>query len=390
MSPFKKCALLIGFGLISGVGLTSMMEGAEINASQEVTAMPKEEKDTKVYARVIDQEGKLTEPVLTPKLDLSESEWEKRLTPEQFKIMRGKGTEAAFCGGLLKNKEVGIYLCQGCQLPLFFSESKFESGTGWPSFFAPVGPTNILEHPDHSYGMVRTEILCPRCESHLGHVFPDGPPPTGLRYCLNSESLKFVAASDLKSVGEPVEKEEVAVAVIAGGCFWCVEGVFEQIDGVLDVESGYSGGTAETANYEAVCAANTGHAEAVRIVYDPRRITYEKLLEIHFGTHDPTTLNRQGNDSGPQYRSTIFYANEEQKKSAESVIAHLTEEKKFRDPIVTTLEPLKEFYPAEPYHQNYVCRNPTHPYIQAVAQPKVEKVKATFQEYIRESLTPAQ
>jgi peptide methionine sulfoxide reductase msrA/msrB len=388
MNAPQKYALL-GCGLmIALLGFFSKTESTEIKSSQEENAMSKTEKEGSVFARIIDTDGNLTEPVLTPKFILTDSEWKERLTPEQFRIMRTQGTEPAFCGGLLKNKEVGLYLCQGCNLPLFFSESKFESGTGWPSFFEPVGATNILERPDNSYGMVRTEILCPRCESHLGHVFPDGPPPTGLRYCLNSESLKFVASTDLKSVGEAVKKEgEVAVAVIAGGCFWCVEGVFEQIDGVLDVESGYSGGTAETANYEAVCSGRTAHAEAVRIVYDPSKVSYEKLLEVHFATHDPTTLNRQGNDAGPQYRSTIFYSDDVQKQAAEKTIAHLTEEKKFRNPIVTTLEPLTEFYPAEPYHQDYVCRNPDNPYIRAVAQPKVEKVREKFQELIRDSLT---
>jgi len=347
------------------------------------SAMPIQTQEGTVYAQVIGPDGKLTDPVVTPKFVLSDAEWKAKLTPEQYAIMRGRGTEAAFCGGLLTNKEEGLYLCLGCNLPLFESKAKFDSGTGWPSFFRAVGPSNILERPDHSHGMVRTEILCPRCESHLGHVFPDGPRPTGMRYCLNSESLKFVANEDLKSVAETVENTETAEAVIAGGCFWCVEGVFEQVDGVLDVESGYSGGDAATANYEAVCSGRTQHAEAVRIVYDPNKVSLERLLELHFATHDPTTPNQQGADHGPQYRSAIFYANDEQKKTAEEVIAHLNKEK-FGNSIVTTLEPLKEFYPAEPYHQNYVCNNPNNPYVRAVAQPKVDKVKALLEDAVRD------
>ena len=151
---------------------------------------------------------------------------------------------------------------------------------------------------------------------------------------------------------------ERAEAVFAGGCFWCVEAVFEQIDGVLDAVSGYAGGSAETANYKAVCGGDTGHAEAVKIVYDPRKVSYEQLLKVHFATHDPTTKDRQGNDEGPQYRSAIFYASEEEKEIAKAFIADLDDAKAFPRPIVTTLEPLVKFFPAEAYHQDYLRKNP--------------------------------
>ena len=176
-----------------------------------------------------------------------------------------------------------------------------------------------------------------------------------------------------------------ATAVIAGGCFWCVEAVFEELDGVIDAVSGYAGGSKETANYEAVCSGTTGHAEAVQIVYDPAKITFGKLLEVHFATHDPTTLNRQGNDTGPQYRSAIFYANDTERKTAEDYIARLTEERAYDRPIVTTLEPLQTFYPAESYHQNYVCANPRQGYVRAVALPKVDKVRKLFADDLKET-----
>lgn len=147
--------------------------------------------------RLLNDDGTLAEPREVPKLILSDDEWRRRLTPEQFRIVRSSGTERPFCGGLLANKEAGLYLCVACGLPLFKSDAKFESGTGWPSFFQPVAKENVAEKVDRSHGMMRVEINCGRCDAHLGHVFEDGPPPTGLRYCMNSESLRFVKDGDL-------------------------------------------------------------------------------------------------------------------------------------------------------------------------------------------------
>jgi peptide-methionine (S)-S-oxide reductase len=153
------------------------------------------------------------------------------------------------------------------------------------------------------------------------------------------------------------EAGQTRQAVFAGGCFWCTEAVFEQLEGVTEVTSGYSGGDADTANYKAVCTGQTGHAEAIRITYDPAKLTFGELLRVHFATHDPTTLNRQGADKGTQYRSAIFYADDEEKHVAEAYIRQLDEAKVFSSPIVTTLEPLAAFYPAEEYHQDYVFRS---------------------------------
>ncbi|HEY2827549.1 MAG TPA: bifunctional methionine sulfoxide reductase B/A protein [Pirellulales bacterium] len=337
-----------------------------------------------VRVHVFNKSGELVGPVDSPKVILSDAEWRKRLTPEQFEVLRSSGTERPFCGTLLDNKMQGVYTCAGCGLPLFSSDGKFHSGTGWPSFFQPIAEGNVAEKTDVSYGMSRTEINCARCNGHLGHVFDDGPRPTGLRFCLNSASLNFTPSEELATLADPVIEQsngktkasgKQATAVFAGGCFWCTEAVFEQLDGVSDVESGYAGGAKETANYERVCDGDTGHAEAIRITYDPSRISFDKLLDVFFDGHDPTQLNHQGNDYGTQYRSAIFYADEEQKKIAQAKIEQLTDAKKFSDPIVTTLEPLVEFFSAEAYHQDYARNNPMQPYIRAAAIPKVCKVR---------------
>jgi len=175
-----------------------------------------------------------------------------------------------------------------------------------------------------------------------------------------------------------------AVAVLAGGCFWCVEAVYLQLDGVKTVVSGYAGGTADTANYRAVCSGATNHAEAVRITYDPSRITFGQILKVFFWiAHDPTQLNQQGNDRGRQYRSAIFYADERQRDVAAAYIRQLDEARVFPERIVTTLEPLEAFYEAETYHQNYAALNPAQPYVAFVAAPKVEKLRSKLPEKIK-------
>jgi peptide-methionine (S)-S-oxide reductase len=175
-----------------------------------------------------------------------------------------------------------------------------------------------------------------------------------------------------------------SVAVLAGGCFWCVEAVYLQLDGVRSVKSGYAGGTAETADYDTVCTGRTDHAEAVEIRFDPAKLTYGKLLTVFFSiAHDPTTKDRQGNDIGRQYRSAIFYAGDEQKRVAEAYIAQLDAAKVFDRPIVTEVVRLERFYEAEAYHQNYAARNPGQPYIAYNAVPKVKKVRQYYADQLK-------
>jgi peptide methionine sulfoxide reductase msrA/msrB len=358
-----------------------------------------------VRVRVFDSSGQLVGPIEVPKFQLSDDEWHRRLTPQQFEVLRSKGTERPFCGTLLDNKKAGVYTCAGCGLPLFSSDAKFNSGTGWPSFFQPIGAENVVNAHDNSYGMLRTEILCGRCDGHLGHVFDDGPRPTGLRFCLNSESLNFTPSEQLASLADPAVSSNVAtkgaagvestsdetgatpagrdIAVLAGGCFWCTEAAFAQLEGVLNVESGYAGGAAETANYEDVCTGRTGHAEAIRIRFDPARISFERLLDVFFDAHDPTQLNRQGNDVGTQYRSAIFFADDGQKRTAEAKIARLAAAGAFPRSIVTTLEPLTAFYPAEEYHQDFANKNPNQPYVRYHSLPKACAIREKHPDLIR-------
>jgi len=185
---------------------------------------------------------------------------------------------------------------------------------------------------------------------------------------------------------DPGPAPEESVAVLAGGCFWCVEGVYRMLDGVIDAVSGYAGGTAETANYRDVCSGQTGHAEAVRLRFDPARISYGQILRVFFAVaHDPTQLNRQGNDVGPQYRSAIFPADAAQREVAEAYIRQLDAAGVFSAPIATRIEPLEKFYEAEDYHQDYAALNPTQPYIACVALPKMGKLRAHFADLLKRS-----
>ncbi len=276
-----------------------------------------------------------------------------KLDPEAYRITQKAGTEPPFCGTLLDNKKEGVYACVVCGLPLFSSEHKFNSGSGWPSFYREVDPAHVARSVDRSLGMERTEIDCARCGAHLGHVFDDGPKPTGERHCLNSASLTFhEKGKELPPASRPVKSE---VAYFAGGCFWGIEHYFQEGPGVIDAVSGYMQGDVERPTYKQVCTDKTGHAETVKVVFDPQRISYRRLLEAFFTMHDPTQVNRQGPDVGKQYRSGIWTASEEQKKQAEEFIRELSTKGSYAGKKLSTqVEAAKTFWPAEDYHQDYI------------------------------------
>ena len=284
----------------------------------------------------------------------------KPLNAEEKRVILDKGTEAPFSGRFYNHKASGTYVCRQCGAPLYRSTDKFDSGCGWPSFDDEI-PGAVKRLPD-SDGR-RTEITCARCGGHLGHVFlGERFTPKNTRHCVNSLSLEFIPADsshDGENGARDVLPIETDTALFAGGCFWGVEYMLSKLPGVRSVESGYTGGTTRNPTYEQVCSHRTGHAEAVRVVFDPRQLTYEELARQFFEIHDPTQLNRQGPDVGDQYRSEIFYISPEQRRIAEELIAELRGK---GYAVVTRVTPASTFWPAEEYHQRYYERKGTQPY----------------------------
>jgi len=271
------------------------------------------------------------------------------LSKAEAVIINNKGTERPFTGKYTDHKEKGTYICKKCGAALYHSSDKFESACGWPSFDDEIeGAVNRFPDPDG----IRTEITCATCGAHLGHVFEgERLTPKNLRHCVNSVSLDFVPAI--------LENGRFGTAIFAGGCFWGVEYFMQKAPGVMSVTSGYTGGYVRNPSYKEVCTGNTGHAEAVKVVYDPAKTSYEALLKLFLEIHDPTQTGGQGPDIGDQYRSEIFYMNEEQRKTAEKNI-NVLKAKGYK--VVTAVTKASEFYDAEKYHQDYYFINGKIPY----------------------------
>ena len=271
------------------------------------------------------------------------------LTTSESAVINGKGTEKPFTGKYANSTGSGTYICRKCGSALYYSTDKFKSDCGWPSFDDEI-KGSVTRLPDADG--IRTEILCTACDAHLGHVFTgEHLTPKNLRHCVNSVSLDFVPVH--------LEPGRYGTAIFAGGCFWGVEYFMQKAAGVKSVTSGYTGGSVKNPSYKEVCTGRTGHAEAVKIIFDPVKTSYETLLKLFMEIHDPTQMGGQGPDIGDQYRSEIFYLNDDQRKIAEKNIAVL-KSKGYK--VVTALTAASEFYDAETYHQDYYFSNGKTPY----------------------------
>jgi peptide methionine sulfoxide reductase msrA/msrB len=271
-----------------------------------------------------------------------------KLTAEEEKVIIHKGTEKPFTGKYYDFHEKGTYICKRCNAPLYRSDDKFDSDCGWPSFDDEI-PGAVKRLPDADGS--RTEIICVNCGAHLGHVFlGEGLTAKNTRYCVNSISMSFFPAN---------QEKKTSKAIFAGGCFWGMEYHFQKAKGVISTSVGYIDGNKDNPTYKEVCTGSTGYAEAIEVIFDPQQTTYEDLAKLFFEIHDPTQINRQGPDIGKQYRSEIFYLDDEQKKTGEKLI-NILKDKGFK--VATKLTKASTFWRGEDYHQDYYAKNGEMPY----------------------------
>lgn len=286
--------------------------------------------------------------ILSPAFSQEKEMNYNKLTPEEEQVIVHKGTERPFTGKYYQYKEKGTYTCKRCSAPLYRSGDKFDAHCGWPSFDDEISGA-VKRVPDVD-GM-RTEIICNNCGAHLGHVFTgEGFTEKNVRHCVNSISLNFVPAK---------EGVKTQTAFFAGGCFWGTEYFFQKAEGVISTRVGYMGGQKQKPTYEQVCGGNTGHAETVEVTFDPSKTSFEKLAKLFFEIHDPSQVDRQGPDIGEQYRSAIFYVDDQQKQIAEKLVKILKDK---GQNVATELTLATTFWEAEKYHQDYYHKNGGQPY----------------------------